>query len=54
MRMVPAVAVGEACKEVADRWAEYMGAVWQAVETDKWKALELPEKLTREMLGMIE
>ena len=53
MRMIPAIAVGEACKEVADRWEGYMRAVWQAVQTDKWKSLELPERLTRDMLGII-
>ena len=48
---MPAVATGMACQEVADRWATYMGAVWQAVITDKWRNLELPEQLTREMIG---
>ena len=51
LRILPAVASDNACGEVKEAWAPFMATVVETIATKKWKELEMPAKLTREMFG---
>ena len=52
MRVLTAVGVGQVCGDVQRAWEPFMENVRQMKTESDWRALKLPDKISRSMFGV--